>query len=240
MSLIRVEAKRVCTTGSGLVFGAAPVHAARAARCSAAVASAEKCTTTSRLLSEALHDVAASNRPRPRPTVARALTSASLRVVKDPEPIESYALLGDMQTAALVSRTGSVDWLCFPRFDSGACFAALLGTEDNGHWRIAPDGAETCKRRQYRGDSLVLESEWETSTGNVGVPDFMPPRGEAPDIIRILEGISGHGRMTSELRLRFDYGSVVPWVRRHDAGIYAIAGPDAVQLTTPVELEGRE
>src|SRR4051812_36542460 len=156
------------------------------------------------------------------------------------QPIESYALLGDMQTAALVSRTGSVDWLCFPRFDSGACFAALLGTEDNGHWRIAPDGAETCNRRQYRGDSLVLETEWETSSGKVRVIDFMPPRGEAPDIIRIVEGVSGHVRMTSEVRLRFDYGSVVPWVRRHDAGIYAIAGPDAGQLTTPVELEGRE
>src|SRR4051794_3890812 len=240
MSLIRVEAKRVCTTGSGLVFGAAPVHAARAARCSAAVASAEKCTTTSRLLSEALHDVAASNRPRPRPTAVRVLTSASLRVVEDPEPIESYALLGDMQTAALVSRTGSVDWMCLPRFDSPACFAALLGDDEQGHWRLAPDGATECNRRRYRGHSLILETEWETSSGKVRVIDFMPPRGEAPDIVRIVEGVSGHVRMTSELRIRFDYGAVVPWVRRIDGGIHAVAGPDAVRLRADVEMDGRD
>jgi GH15 family glucan-1,4-alpha-glucosidase len=156
------------------------------------------------------------------------------------QPIESYALLGDMQAAALVSRTGSVDWLCLPAFDSPACFAALLGTKDNGHWRIAPDGAEECTRRAYRGDSLVLETEWETAGGSVRVIDFMPPRGEAPDVVRIVEGISGHVRMTSELRLRFDYGSVRPWVRRDDGHLTAVAGPDSVQLATPVDLEGRD
>jgi GH15 family glucan-1,4-alpha-glucosidase len=156
------------------------------------------------------------------------------------EPIESYALLGDMQTAALVSRTGSIDWLCFPRFDSPACFAALLGDDDNGGWRLAPEGAQRCNARRYRGDSLILETDWETEQGKVRVIDFMPPRGEAPDIIRIVEGLAGHVRMTSELRIRFDYGAVVPWVRQIDDGIFAIAGPDALHLRTPVELEGRE
>jgi GH15 family glucan-1,4-alpha-glucosidase len=155
-------------------------------------------------------------------------------------PIESYALLGDMQTAALVSRTGSVDWLCLPAFDSPACFAALLGTTDNGHWRIAPDGATECTRRAYRRDTLVLETVWETRTGTVKVIDFMPPRGEAPDVVRIVEGVSGHVRMTSELRLRFDYGCVRPWVRRDGHHLVAIAGPDMVQLATTVDLEGRD
>jgi GH15 family glucan-1,4-alpha-glucosidase len=145
-----------------------------------------------------------------------------------------------MQTAALVSRTGSIDWLCFPRFDSPACFAALLGTDDNGSWRLAPEGAHRCNRRRYRGDSLILETEWETEQGKVRVIDFMPPRGEAPDIVRIVEGVAGHVRMTSELRIRFDYGAVVPWVRQLDGGIFAIAGPDALHLRTPIELEGRD
>jgi GH15 family glucan-1,4-alpha-glucosidase len=160
--------------------------------------------------------------------------------MRSPQPIESYALLGDMQTVALVSRTGSVDWMCLPRFDSPACFAALLGTADNGHWRVAPDGATTCNRRQYRDNSLILETEWETGTGKVRVIDFMPPRGEAPDLVRIVEGVSGHVRMTSELRLRFDYGSVVPWVRRIEGGIHAVAGPDAVRVRTEVEMDGRD
>jgi GH15 family glucan-1,4-alpha-glucosidase len=157
-----------------------------------------------------------------------------------PGRIEDYGLIGDMQTAALVDRTGSVDWLCLPRFDSAACFAALLGTEDNGRWLLAPAGADTCTRRAYRGDTLILETEWERPEGVVRVIDFMPPRGEAPDIVRIVEGISGSVPMRSELRLRFDYGSVVPWVRRTSGGIDAVAGPDSAYLRTPVEVVGRD
>src|SRR5947208_7602849 len=130
--------------------------------------------------------------------------------------IEDYALLSDLQAAALVSREGSVDWLCFPRFDSGACFAALLGTSEHGRWLLAPHGdAWNCGRR-YREDTLILETDWETDTGSVRVIDFMPPRGEAPDIVRIVVGLDGEVEMNSELVIRFDYGSIVPWVRRID------------------------
>jgi GH15 family glucan-1,4-alpha-glucosidase len=156
--------------------------------------------------------------------------------VAESQPIESYALIGDMQTAALVSRTGSVDWLCFPRFDSDACFAALLGEPDDGCWRLAPDGAGECNRRRYRHDSLILETEWETVGGAVRVIDFMPPRGEAPDIVRIVQGISGRVEMTSDLRLRFDYGAVRPWIREVDNGFMAVAGPDSVHLRASVPV----
>jgi GH15 family glucan-1,4-alpha-glucosidase len=156
--------------------------------------------------------------------------------VRDQQPIESYALIGDMQTAALVSRSGSVDWLCFPRFDSGACFAALLGDRDNGHWLLAPAGGGECNRRHYRADTLILETEWETATGAVRVIDFMPPRGAAPDIVRIVEGISGRVEMTTELRIRFDYGSVLPWIRRTGGGLRAVAGPDSLHLRSPITL----
>ncbi|WP_134098988.1 glycoside hydrolase family 15 protein [Kribbella pratensis] len=154
--------------------------------------------------------------------------------------IEDYALIGDLQTAALVSKQGSIDWLCFPRFDSPACFAALLGTEDNGHWRIAPRDADAVSSRHYRGDTLVLETEWSTSTGTVRVIDFMPPRDSAPDVVRIVEGVSGSVELRSELKLRFDYGHVVPWVRRSDGQIDAIAGPDAVSLRSDVHQYGRD
>jgi GH15 family glucan-1,4-alpha-glucosidase len=155
--------------------------------------------------------------------------------------IEDYALIGDLQTAALVSKQGSIDWLCFPRFDSPACFAALLGSDDNGHWRMAPRDAEAISSRHYRGDTLVLETEWSTSTGTVRVIDFMPPRDAAPDVVRIVEGVSGSVEMRSELKLRFDYGHVVPWVRRSDDGqIDAIAGPDAVSLRSDVHQYGRD
>jgi GH15 family glucan-1,4-alpha-glucosidase len=154
--------------------------------------------------------------------------------------IEDYALLGDLQTAALVGRDGSIDWLCLPHFDSPACFAALLGDEDNGHWRIAPAGGGTCTRRQYRGDTLVLETVWETPDGTVRVVDCMPPRGEAPDVVRVVEGVSGRVPMHSVLRLRFDYGRVVPWVRRVNGQVAAIAGPDSAWLATPAPLEGRD
>ncbi|WP_225802283.1 glycoside hydrolase family 15 protein [Streptomyces sp. NK15101] len=144
--------------------------------------------------------------------------------------IDDYALIGDLQTAALVGRDGSVDWLCLPRFDSAACFAAILGDEDNGHWTVAPKGATTCTTRRYAEDTLVLETYWETRTGTVKVVDFMPQRDRSPDLMRIVEGVSGSVEMASVLRLRFDYGSVVPWVRRADGHRVAIAGPDSVWL----------
>jgi GH15 family glucan-1,4-alpha-glucosidase len=154
--------------------------------------------------------------------------------------IEDYGLVGDLHTAAMVGRDGSIDWLCLPRFDSPACFAALLGDQGNGRWKIAPGSGGDCTRRRYRGDSLVLETEWETPTGMVRVVDAMPPRGDAADIVRLVEGVSGRVAMRMELILRFDYGAVVPWVRRTARGIAAIAGPDAVWLDTPVPLEGHD
>ncbi|MEV4862731.1 glycoside hydrolase family 15 protein [Streptomyces ossamyceticus] len=144
--------------------------------------------------------------------------------------IEDYALIGDHQTAALVSNRGSIDWLCLPRFDSAACFAALLGTEENGHWRIAPTGAGTCTRRAYRKDTLVLDTEWETDDGAVRVTDLMPQRDRAPDVVRVVEGLAGRVTVRSTIRLRFDYGSAVPWMRRSDGHRVAVAGPDAVWL----------
>jgi GH15 family glucan-1,4-alpha-glucosidase len=158
-----------------------------------------------------------------------------------PPLIEDYALIGDTQTAALVSRDGSVDWLCLPRFDSGSAFAKLLGTEQHGHWRLAPAGEVTGTRRRYRGDSLVLETEMDTAEGTVRVIDFMPPRGEAPDVVRIVEGVRGRVPMRMELRIRFDYGQVVPWLRREDGGnLVATAGPDSCWLSTSVETHGED
>ncbi|MFM9447452.1 glycoside hydrolase family 15 protein [Streptomyces acidiscabies] len=155
--------------------------------------------------------------------------------------IEDYAVVGDEQTAALVGRDGSVDWLCLPRFDSGACFARLLGDEENGHWRIAPKGVTgPCTRRSYRGDTLVLDTEWETGDGAVRVTDLMPQRDRAPDLVRIVEGLRGRVTVRSTLRLRFDYGSVVPWMRRSDGHRVAVAGPDSVWLRSepPVRTWG--
>ncbi|MGI8713157.1 MAG: glycoside hydrolase family 15 protein [Solirubrobacteraceae bacterium] len=154
--------------------------------------------------------------------------------------IEDYAVLGDLQTAALVSTGGSVDWLCVPRFDSPACFAALLDTPDAGHWQVAPVCGGTCTTRRYVENTLVLESEWVTPDGTVRITDFMPPRGHAPDVVRIVEGISGAVAVRSSLRLRFDYGRVVPWVRHHSDQVLAVAGPDCVRLRTPVSTEGQE
>ncbi|MFC7830240.1 glycoside hydrolase family 15 protein [Streptomyces sp. NPDC057375] len=150
--------------------------------------------------------------------------------------IEDYALIGDQQTAALVGTDGSVDWLCLPRFDSAACFAKLLGDEDNGHWRIAPKGAERCTRRAYRPETLVLDTEWETEDGAVRVTDLMPQRDRAPDLVRIVEGLSGEVTVHSVLRLRFDYGSIVPWVRRADGHRVAVAGPDSAWLRSEPEV----
>jgi GH15 family glucan-1,4-alpha-glucosidase len=151
--------------------------------------------------------------------------------------IEDYALLGDLQTAALVERGGSIDWLCFPRFDSGACFAALLGTPEDGRWLLAPEHGGTSMRR-YLHDTLVLETTWETDEGSVRVLDFMPPRGRAPDVVRIVEGVRGRVRMRSELVIRFDYGQIVPWVRRVDDSRAAVAGPDALCFRTPAPTRG--
>lgn len=152
--------------------------------------------------------------------------------------IEDYAVIGDLHTAALVGRDGSIDWLCLPRFDSPACFAALLDTPDAGRWQVAPAGGVASATRRYRGDSLVLETEWLAPEGTVRVVDLMPPRGMAADVVRIVEGISGRVRMHSELRLRFDYGSTVPWVRHGEGCLAAIAGPDAAWLHAPVALRG--
>ncbi|HZT84951.1 MAG TPA: glycoside hydrolase family 15 protein [Gaiellaceae bacterium] len=157
--------------------------------------------------------------------------------------IEDYALVGDLQTAALVERGGSVDWLCFPRFDSGACFAALLGEPENGRWLLAPAGSAESTRR-YLHDTLVLETTWKTDDGSVArVLDFMPPRGKAPDIVRIVEGVKGRVRFRSELTIRFDYGRIVPWVRKrtHEEDTrVAIAGPDALCFRTPAPTRGEE
>ncbi len=152
--------------------------------------------------------------------------------------IEDYALIGDCQTAALVSRTGSIDWLCFPRFDSGACFAALLGTPEHGRWLLAPATDVREVRRRYRPGTLVLETEFTTSSGVVRVIDFMPPRTDTPDLIRIVEGVRGEVPMRMDLTIRFDYGAVVPWVRRTERGIRAVAGPDTLHCRTPVPLQG--
>ncbi|RBY77607.1 glycoside hydrolase family 15 protein [Geodermatophilus sp. TF02-6] len=157
-----------------------------------------------------------------------------------PLALEHYAVVGDTQSAALIGRDGSVDWLCFPRFDSGAIFAALLGTEEHGRWLLAPAVPVRATRRRYREDTLVLETEFDTDEGTVRVTDFMPIRGEAPDLVRIVEGVRGRVPMRMDLRLRFDYGHVVPWVYREGGALVAVAGPDAVWLRTPVEVRGQD
>jgi GH15 family glucan-1,4-alpha-glucosidase len=152
--------------------------------------------------------------------------------------IEDYAMVGDLHTAALVGLDGSIDWLCLPNFDSPACFAALLDTPDAGRWLLAPQCGGRCATRHYRGDTLVLETEWHTPEGHVRVIDFMPPRTSAVDVMRIVEGISGAVPMRSEVQLRFDYGRIVPWVRKVHGGVEAIAGPDAAFLRSPIPMEG--
>jgi GH15 family glucan-1,4-alpha-glucosidase len=157
-----------------------------------------------------------------------------------PSRIEDYAIVGDMQSSALISADGSVDWLCLPRFDSDACFSALLGSDDHGSWRLAPAG-EATRSRRYAGDTLILETVWQTATGSVRVTDFMPPRdGAQPSLVRIAEGLSGTVEMETEVRFRFGYGRVVPWVHGVPGGIRALAGPDSAWLISPVELNGRD
>jgi GH15 family glucan-1,4-alpha-glucosidase len=156
-----------------------------------------------------------------------------------PSPIEDYAIVGDMQTSALISADGTVDWLCLPRFDSDACFAALLGTDDHGSWRLAPSG-QASRTRRYAGETLILETNWTTETGTARVTDFMPPRdGGEPTLVRIVEGLAGTVEMHTEIRLRFGYGQVIPWVHSADSGIRALAGPDSAWLRSPLRLHGR-
>ncbi|GLX96907.1 glycoside hydrolase family 15 protein [Herbidospora sp. NBRC 101105] len=154
--------------------------------------------------------------------------------------IEDYALIGDMQSAALVGRDGSVDWLCLPRFDSPACFAALLGNQRHGSWRIWASGMEMASSRRYWGDTLVLESTWDTPGGTARVIDFMPIRHEHPRLVRVVEGVAGSVEMNCEIRIRFDYGRIVPWVRRRDGSLQAVAGPDSAWIHSPVHLHGSD
>jgi GH15 family glucan-1,4-alpha-glucosidase len=154
-------------------------------------------------------------------------------------PIEDYALIGDCETAALVGRDGSIDWLCWPRFDGGACFAALLGTPEHGRWQIAPVDPKARVTRRYRDDTLILETEFTTRDGAATLVDFMPPRGKASDVVRIVIGRRGQLAMSCELVVRFDYGSLVPWVTRLDDGaLCAIGGPNMTVLRTPIALDG--
>jgi GH15 family glucan-1,4-alpha-glucosidase len=153
-------------------------------------------------------------------------------------PIENYALVGDCHTAALVGNDGSIDWLCLPRFDSGACFAALLGGPEHGRWLLAPAAPPTQVRRRYRGDTLILETEFDTEEGSVRVIDFMPLSDKRWDIVRIVVGLSGRVDMRMELGVRFDYGSIVPWVRRSQGILLLTAGPDTLELSASVAIEG--
>jgi GH15 family glucan-1,4-alpha-glucosidase len=158
-----------------------------------------------------------------------------------PSDIKDYALIGDCETAALVSKSGSIDWLCWPRFDGGACFAAMLGTPDNGRWLLAPVDRDAETTHAYRKNTLVLETTHKTRDGLVSVIDFMPPRGRSSDIVRLVVGKRGKVAMRTELVLRFDYGSIVPWVQRLDSRtLSAIAGPDRAILRSPVQVEGKD
>ena len=159
-----------------------------------------------------------------------------------PQRIEHYALIGDCRTAALVGRNGAIDWLCWPRFDGGACFAALLGNSDNGSWRIAPQGAAAATRRAYRDATLILETVFDTDAGSVAVIDFMPIGEADSSVVRIVEGRGGTVAMAMELTLRFDYGASVPWVERlaDGPGISAVVGPERVVLRAAVELVGED
>ncbi len=156
--------------------------------------------------------------------------------------IEDYAMIGDCHSAALVSRDGSIDWLCWPRFDSPACFAALVGTPDNGRWRIGPAGTPVGIRRQYRPGTMILETIFDTQDGSVALIDFMTAATGNSSLVRIVEGRSGQVAMRLDLALRFDYGSAVPWVTRlqHNTGLRAIAGPDVVVLHSGAQLRGEK
>jgi GH15 family glucan-1,4-alpha-glucosidase len=165
-------------------------------------------------------------------------TIADLR--KTTRRIEDYALIGDCETAALVGCDGSIDWLCWPRFDTGACFAALLGGPENGRWLIAPIDTATHRARRYIDGSLILVTTFETASGIVELVDFMPPHDGSADLVRLVRGVRGHVDLRTEFILRFDYGSIVPWVERLDGeGLCAIAGPEMIMLRTSVPLQGQ-
>ena len=155
-----------------------------------------------------------------------------------PLAIEDYALIGDCHTAALVGRDGSIDWLCLPRFDAPACFAALLGAPEHGRWLVAPRDSIRRVSRRYRPGTLILETEFETADGVVVLIDFMPPRSREPDLVRMVRGVRGRVKMRTELIVRFDYGSIVPWVRKTATGLEAVGGPDSLYLDSPIELKG--
>ena len=158
-----------------------------------------------------------------------------------PAKIEDYALIGDCETTALVSKEGSIDWLCWPRFDGGACFSAILGGPENGHWQLGPVDRDAVTTRAYRKNTLVLETTHKTQDGIVSVIDFMPLRGKSSDIVRLVVGRRGQVAMRTELILRFDYGSIVPWIQRLDKRtLSAVAGPDRAILRTPVKVQGRD
>ena len=152
--------------------------------------------------------------------------------------IEDYALIGDCETAALVGRNGSIDWLCWPSFSSNACFAALLGTADHGFWSIAPTGKLKSTARRYLPDSMIVETTFETSSGTAVLVDFMPPRGKFSDLVRIVRCTRGKVDLRMCLAIRFDFGRTIPWVTKLDGGLRAIAGPDMVVLRTDLTLEG--
>ncbi len=154
--------------------------------------------------------------------------------------IEDYALIGDTHSAGLVGRDGSLDWLCLPRFDSGACFTRLLGSDENGAWSLAPVDEVKSISRRYRGPTLVLQTDYEVQDGVVRIIDFMPLRGEYPSVIRIVEGLRGHVRMRMRLCIRFDYGSIMPWVTRDGRTLRAVAGPDAIRFDSAVDLRGED
>jgi GH15 family glucan-1,4-alpha-glucosidase len=156
-----------------------------------------------------------------------------------PRQIGDYALIGDTSTAALVGREGSIDWFCAPRFDSAACFARLLGNTSNGRWLICPQGRPAGISRSYRGDTLILETEFQTTQGRVRLVDFMLPEARTPRIIRVVEGLSGRVPMELELIVRFDYGRRIPWVRRTGRGLEFVAGPDTLRLRSAIDLQAR-
>ena len=156
--------------------------------------------------------------------------------------IEDYGLIGDCETSALVGRDGSIDWLCWPAFDSDACFAALLGTQKHGRWLIAPVGEVTGTSRRYWGDTLILETRFETSDGAVELVDFMPPRGNASDVVRLVRGARGRVKMRMQLVIRFGFGSDIPWVKKNEdgSGLLAICGQDMAVLRTPIATRGED
>jgi GH15 family glucan-1,4-alpha-glucosidase len=155
--------------------------------------------------------------------------------------IEDYAVIGNCETMALVSRDGSIDWLCLPRFDSDACFAALLGNNDNGRWLIAPAANATATHRRYLGNSLVLETIFETNTGSVRVIDLLSRRDGIADLVRVVKGVSGSVEMETEIVLRLNYGQTIPWVSRNEDGrLQFVSGPDRIVLGSSVTLRGED